>query len=194
MATSVVCPGDPLCSVGEAVAGSGTHVTGEHICASLVGTVLRVPPEAAASDQKDVLHVFRRGAQLGTPKIGDIVTAKVTRINPRLASLDVLCIGDAPLDSTFTGSIRKQDVRATEVDTVTIADSFRPGDLVLAEVLSLGDSRSYFLGTARNELGVVHARHMASGVPMVAHSWQEMRCPQTQGLEKRKVAKVVKAV
>lgn len=58
---------------------------------------------------------------------------------------------------------RKQDVRATEVDAVAIADSYRPGDLVLAEVLSLGDSRSYFLGTARNELGVVHARHFASG-------------------------------
>ena len=31
------------------------------------------------------------------------------------------------------------------------------------QVLSLGDQRSYYLGTAKNELGVVYARHPASG-------------------------------
>ncbi len=40
-------------------------------------------------------------------------------------------------------------------------DCFRPGDIVLAEVLSLGDARSYFLTTAKNELGVVHAKSLA---------------------------------
>jgi exosome complex component CSL4 len=49
-------------------------------------------------------------------------------------------------------------VRATEVDKVELAACFRPGDLVRAEVASLGDARSYFLATARNELGVVYAR------------------------------------
>jgi len=49
-------------------------------------------------------------------------------------------------------------VRATEVDKVELAACFRPGDLVRAEVASLGDARSYFLATARNELGVVYAK------------------------------------
>ena len=31
-------------------------------------------------------------------------------------------------------------------------------------MLSLGDQRSYFLGTAKNELGVVYAKHPISGV------------------------------
>lgn len=190
MFNSTVCPGDLLCPLGEAVPGIGTHVVGGQICSSLLGSVHRIAPEPTAPDQKVVIQVIKRGVHLGTPKLGDIVTAKVTRINPRLASVDVLCVGDIPLDANFTGTIRKQDVRATEVDSLSIADSFRPGDLVLAEVLSLGDARSYFLGTARNELGVVHARNFASGEPMVAHSWQDMRCPKTQGLEKRKVAKV----
>jgi len=165
-------------------------VEGEAIRASLVGSVRRVPADAAAPDQRPTIEVIRRGLQQGTPKPGDIITAKVVRINPRLAAVDVLCVGDIPLDTTFTGTIRRQDVRATEVDSVAIADSFRPGDLVRAEVLSLGDSRSYFLGTARNELGVVYARHSTSGQAMVAHSWQEMRCPETQAVEKRKVAKI----
>lgn len=34
---------------------------------------------------------------------------------------------------------------------------FRPGDIILARVLSLGDALSYVLTTAENELGVVVA-------------------------------------
>lgn len=32
--------------------------------------------------------------------------------------------------------------------------SFRPGDIVRARVISLGDARQYYLSTAENELGV----------------------------------------
>jgi exosome complex RNA-binding protein Csl4 len=40
-------------------------------------------------------------------------------------------------------------------------DCFRPGDVVRAKVLSLGDARSYYLTTADNALGVVHAKSLA---------------------------------
>lgn len=104
--------------------------------------------------QRPTISIVRRGFQQGTPKPGDVVTARVrtlpsldcssvhahrdiirtmcilhvmpprdhakscmyqdgwwfilqvTRINPRLASLDILCIGDLPLDTVFTGVIR----------------------------------------------------------------------------------------
>lgn len=46
---------------------------------------------------------------------------------------------------------------------VKIEASFRPGDVVRAEVLSLGDARSYHLTTAKNELGVVYAKSVAGG-------------------------------
>ena len=64
------------------------------------------------------------------------------------------------------------DVRATEKDRVKIYSSFRPGDIIRAEVvqsslleagdsdrkISLGDQQSYYLSTAKNELGVLFAR------------------------------------
>jgi exosome complex component CSL4 len=53
--------------------------------------------------------------------------------------------------------LRKEDIRATEKDKVEIYKSFRPGDIVQARVSSLGDSQSYFLSTAENELGVIFA-------------------------------------
>lgn len=190
MAAGVVCPGDVLCAAADAAAGPGTHVAGPNICASFIGTLRQAPADPASKLQKPVVEVVRRGLQQGTPKPGDVVTARVTRINPRLASLDILCVGDLPLDTTFTGVIRVQDVRLTEIDKVEIHNCFRPGDIVKAEVLSLGDQRSYYLGTAKNELGVAYAKHPASGTPMVPVSWQEMRCPKTRAVEKRKVAKL----
>ena len=44
---------------------------------------------------------------------------------------------------------------------VVLSECFRPGDIVRASVLSLGDARSYYLSTAENELGVVYAKSIA---------------------------------
>ena len=85
---------------------------------------------------------------------------------------------------------RLQDVREHEKDKVEMSGSFRPGDVVRAKVLSLGDSRSYFLTTAENTLGVVAATS-ALGAPMVPVSWCELRCKSSGVRERRKVAKVV---
>jgi exosome complex RNA-binding protein Csl4 len=46
---------------------------------------------------------------------------------------------------------------------VVMYDCFRPGDIVRAKVLSLGDARSYHLSTADNSLGVVRAKSLAGG-------------------------------
>lgn len=83
---------------------------------------------------------------------------------------------------------RSRDVRAFEKDKVEMYKSFRPGDVVRAEVLSLGDSRNYLLTTAKNELGVVYAPSVA-GATMTPISWCEMQCPVSKTKEYRKVAK-----
>jgi exosome complex component CSL4 len=97
---------------------------------------------------------------------------------------------------------RVQDVRATEKDRVKIYSSFRPGDIVRAEVISLGDQQSYYLSTAKNELGVLFATSRGMGpqsgwwVTVVGElmfpiSWREMKCPRTGEVEERKTAKPV---
>ena len=52
-------------------------------------------------------------------------------------------------------------MRAGERDKVEIYKSFRPGDVIMAKVLSLGDAQSYYLTTCENELGVVFAKSVA---------------------------------
>ena len=58
---------------------------------------------------------------------------------------------------------------------VEIYGSFRPGDVVIAEVLSLGDARSYYLSTAKNDLGVVYAKSVAG------KSWRAQGAPPGPG-------------
>ncbi len=141
-----------------------------------------------------VVSVVRQGAREAlTPQIGDVVLCRVTKVDPRGARAKILAVGETPLRGDFGAMIRVQDVRLTQVDQVEMYKSFRPGDVVRAQVVSLGDRRHYYLATQRNDLGVVGAKCAVSGVPMVAASWETMRCPVTNTIEHRKVASLTAA-
>lgn len=94
------------------------------------------------------------------------------------------------LGETFKGIIRTQDVRSTDRDKVQIIECFKPGDIVRAQVISLGDGSNYYLSTARNDLGVVFAKSEGgAGGIMYAIDWQTMMCGTTGVIEPRKCAK-----
>lgn len=107
-----------------------------------------------------------------------------------MASLRILCVNGATVTSSFKGTIKKEHVRAFEVDKVVMYKSFRIGDIVRARVISRGDRRSYYLSTDRNELGVILATSTA-GNPLIPVSWELMQCPETEEVEFRKVAKIL---
>lgn len=169
------------------MSGQGTYIKDSYVCASVVGTKQTLPP--TQDGDRPRVEVIRSGTQPVIPSVGHIITARVISITPRNASVDILAVGSTPVPHRCTGVIRIQDVRATEIDKVQLHLCFRPGDLVRAQVISLGDTRSYFLSTARNELGVVEA-HSLAGEVMIPISWQEMQCPKTKVVEARKVAKI----
>ena len=123
------------------------------------------------------------------PKSGSLVNARVISINPRACKVSIIAVEDTYLKHTFRGNIRKEDVRAFLKDQVEMDKCYRPGDIIRARVLSLGEALHYVLTTAENELGVIFARG-ENGVPLVPFSWEEMQCPKTGIKESRKVAKV----
>ncbi|KAK0152067.1 Exosome complex component CSL4 [Merluccius polli] len=201
-------PGDKLCSTDDCRPGTGVYMRHGYIYSSLAGYVLR----KNEGEELPVISVVRETETQLLPDVGAIVTCKVTSINPRFAKVHILYVGSTPLKDRFRGTIRKEDVRATEKDKVETYKSFRPGDIVLAKVvsfhllmeqlifwlftldlpaqISLGDVQSnYLLTTAENELGVVVA-HSEAGAQMVPVSWCEMQCPRTHTKEFRKVARV----
>jgi exosome complex component CSL4 len=99
--------------------------------------------------------------------------------------MQILTVGDQPLEQPFQGIVRVQDIRAMQIDTASVYASFRPGDIVRAQVLSLGTARSFYLTTARNDLGVV----LAQDGQLTPISWCEVMDPKTGTREPRKVAK-----
>lgn len=125
-------------------------------------------------------------------RVEDVVLGRVLRITNQQAVVEILAKHRSQgslLPFPCEGYIRKEDVWAASTDDVPIQDSFLPGDVVLARVLSLGDARRYLLTTAAPELGVIHAISAATGQPMVPSSWKEMKCAVSGILEPRKVAK-----
>jgi len=188
MAGSLVVPGVRLCPAdNQNIAGSGTFTQHGYIYASLVGELRLV----TRPDKMTSVEVMGGDRDTVVPTQQDIVTVRVLSVNPRFAKVHVLCVGEVVLAEPFRGQLRKEDVKATEKDRVEMYKSFRPGDIVLARVISMGDAGAgYLLTTAENELGVVIARSEA-GAAMVPVSWTEMQCPATYNKEGRKVAKVI---
>eukprot|EP00465_Bigelowiella_longifila_P004616 CAMPEP_0185255460 /NCGR_PEP_ID=MMETSP1359-20130426/4497_1 /TAXON_ID=552665 /ORGANISM="Bigelowiella longifila, Strain CCMP242" /LENGTH=209 /DNA_ID=CAMNT_0027839371 /DNA_START=16 /DNA_END=645 /DNA_ORIENTATION=+ len=183
---AVAIPGDRLGELKEIVPGDGTYVLGDAVYSSIVG-FKRTGDEREGRVRIDIIRARERKATV-LPGVGDVVTARVTKVNARSAQLEILFTEGKMLRDTFPGIIRTKDVRAFDIDAVQIYQSYRPGDIVRAEVQSLGDSKSYYLSTAKNNLGVIKA-DSAAGHAMIPLSWKEMQCPVTRRKEPRKVAK-----
>ncbi|KAJ2844488.1 hypothetical protein IWW36_005168 [Coemansia brasiliensis] len=182
---TIVTPGRRLGLLEEHDAGAGTYVRSGMIYSSILGTKTITTSETS---EKPIIQVDRK-SPLAIPSIGSEVLCRVIRMNPRAASVAIMMVGSTPCQEDFMGTIRHQDIRSTEKDSVQMINSFRPGDVVRAEVISLGDQRSYYLATTKNEHGVVFAQSTA-GNTMIPVSWEEMQDPKTKAIEKRKCAKV----
>ena len=161
MAQTVAIPGQLLGPCTQYIAGPGTHIHESNLYSSLLGTVSLAQPEKAPGPAKRMTKITpREPAKLPTisvsrsglsekrevlPDVGNVVLCRVTRINPRQATVAILVVGDTVLESEWQGLIRVQDVRATEKDRVKIYESFRPGDIVRAEVVRACVPSSGFL-------------------------------------------------
>ncbi|KAL4071039.1 hypothetical protein J3A83DRAFT_4094366 [Scleroderma citrinum] len=159
--------------------GTGLYSKDGQVRASLVGVPQYEGP---------ILKISR--VRPHPPTTNSVILGVVIRLSPVQATVAISVVDGIPLPAgeEFSGVIRSQDVRATERDKVKIGDCFRGGDVVKGVVISLGDARSYYITTARNDLGVIFATSEA-GATMEPISWQEMRCPRTGRVEKRKCAK-----
>jgi exosome complex component CSL4 len=146
---------------------------------------------------KSIISVVPLKSQTDLPKPTDVVICRVTEIMSSQAIVEIQFIDGCSTPCTkCRGVIRARDVRAIDPDGVLIYDSFRPGDILKAAVISIGDARSYYLSTARSSLGVVHAEYI-EGVamqllpvspeaknPLV----QYLKCPLTGSIQPRKAA------
>ncbi|ODV82710.1 hypothetical protein CANARDRAFT_239672 [[Candida] arabinofermentans NRRL YB-2248] len=143
---------------------------------------------------------------ISTPSENDIVLGRITKISNTRAFMEILNIDTGiksiqldsstlitnliPSDSgdNFKGIIRSQDIRSTDRDKVKVGECFRPGDVIRAQIISLGDGSNYYLSTARDDLGVVFAKNKY-GKQLYALDWETMVDPSSGEVERRKCAK-----
>lgn len=151
-APSLAIPGQLLGPASKFRPGPGTHIHDANLYSSLLGLVHVTQPAKAPGPAKRLTKITPAPApaELPTvsvsasdqklkrevlPEVGNTVLCRVMRIMPRQAVVAILVCGDTVLDAEWQGLIRVQDVRATEKDRVKIYESFRPGDIVRAEVV-----------------------------------------------------------
>jgi exosome complex component CSL4 len=196
---STVAPGDRIGSIRQISPGLGTYSRGGYVYASAVGRLTLAQASAKEQEEAETASLpicsvqLQGGRQYASSQVlttGKIVLGKVLRIVLQQAVIEIVAAeGVGGLRNPHEGVIRPEDVRAGATKEVQLYDSFRPGDVVLCRILSLGDSRRYYLSTAEAELGVVRAFSSTSGKLMVPISWKEMECPETKAKESRKCAK-----
>lgn len=162
-------PGVKLQDVGLFEAGNGAYEINGKIVASIMGKVVIDDPIDGI--QKVNVISYKSNSECGIA-VGDRVICKVLRIMTNQVNVEIICVGDKDLRQSAPAIIRKEDTRLTDTDKVIMHECFRPGDLVKAAVISLGDQRQYFLSTADVEFGVTIARHESTGRIMTPCSWK----------------------
>eukprot|EP00754_Rhynchopus_humris_P041760 Rhum_TRINITY_DN25299_c0_g2::Rhum_TRINITY_DN25299_c0_g2_i1::g.181467::m.181467/K07573/CSL4, EXOSC1; exosome complex component CSL4 len=187
-AGTFVLPGDLLCKnlgTSQIVGGEGTVRRGTMLCSTVAGRVFMA--------SENVVSVSKKAKSSPVPYIGAKVLGRVKKVQGSLATVDILTIGESLCHTTFKGTIRGEDVRPASsqvIDNLKAVEIWRcvkPNDVVRAEIIGLGDQKSYQLSTTRKELGVVCAVSQA-GHQMIPAGTGDMQCTGTGHIEPRKVA------
>ncbi|GMI04043.1 hypothetical protein TrRE_jg5441 [Triparma retinervis] len=155
-----------------------------------------VPVEGGKTVRVSVESKRRDNMQNQVLEVGSICICLVLRVTPTSLTLSIISSLQTPLLSRPVGTLRLEDSGLDDPSFITNSDDpppdmfqgFRIGDVVQARVASLGDTRSYYMSTAEEGLGVVKARSVG-GKNMVPRNWREMEEEGGGGRERRKVAK-----
>jgi len=226
---ATVTPGDRLGSLRELKPGSGTYARGGHVFSCSVGKLVLLKNHKTNDDDENataastIISVLPRQTTRGVAtsqvlRVGQLVLCRVVRIQLQQVNVEIIAAEPAAPTTTTTttttrlfhkpqGQIRREDIRqnANSADQLVLESCYRPGDVILGRIVSLGDAHRYLVSTAETELGVVRACSSTTttakgssfslgdlpkeGIPMKAISWKEMECPVTGRKEPRKVAK-----
>ncbi|CUF35433.1 exosome component CSL4, putative [Bodo saltans] len=132
---------------------------------AVIAAALTTASEVTSSSA--VTASILRDAALGA-KSGDTIHLRVTRITPTFASGDVIairgqwCCNRTGAFSGFRGMLRAEDIKPFKPTKDKLladppAESMRPGDVVVATVISQTDAKVYQLSTVAEHCGVIES-------------------------------------
>lgn len=168
---SFVCPGDVLVTTardgicdpcGGCFVEEGSH----RIRASIAGKVLIEEELGTEQESRFRISVSSARNQMASETVidvGDKVTCRVVRLSMNQANLEIISVGDCPLQQSPKGIIRREDVRLSDIEKLIMSECFRPGDILRGVIISLGDSRQYYVSTSDADHGVLYAKSLITG-------------------------------
>ncbi|XP_041493176.1 exosome complex component CSL4-like isoform X2 [Microtus oregoni] len=109
-------PSERLCNLEEGSPRSSTYTQHGYIFSSLAGCLTKTSENGVLP----VVSVMRETESQLLPDVGAVITCKVFSINSHFAKVHILYVGSTPLKNAFRGTIRKEDIRATEKDKPTV--------------------------------------------------------------------------
>lgn len=145
----IVSPGTVIGKANELTAGDGAYVHNTDIRASLFGMV----SITAGEDGKRFVSVVTKNTSAidRSLQVGDEVICRVVRVHSNQAFVEILCKGEVVLSLAPKGLIRQEDM-VNEGDRIVVQEHFSPGDCIRATVVSLGDSKYFYLSTDGNKI------------------------------------------
>ena len=185
-----VLPGQKVADSSSGhTAGFGIYERNGYLIAALPGTLTQTPSNVLSVQTSSSSRLHTQTI----PVIGQNIIGRIVRITSKYAGIDILAVdGELPLMEPIKGTIRTQDiVEVEEKEVPPVHLAFRPGDLVRARIIGVGDpSAGFLLSTGIDaRLGVIYGKSAAAGAPLLPFAWNEMICSKTGVKEKRKCAK-----
>jgi exosome complex component CSL4 len=167
----IVVPGDVIGSTDDFECGYGCYVHQSSIRASVAGVKVVLD----TSGKKSTICVKSpkgRIAEEGVVNVGDVVVCQVQRLAVGQVAVSIILVGEQEIEDGCKGIIRKEDItsRSIEIDTISLFECFRPGDIIRAQVMSLGDARQYYLTTDGPSLGVIAALSQDGNIMVAANA------------------------
>uniref|UniRef100_A0AAF5CRI5 S1 motif domain-containing protein n=1 Tax=Strongyloides stercoralis TaxID=6248 RepID=A0AAF5CRI5_STRER len=209
MATIETSKIDRFVMVGEIIveseanykAGSGTYFSNGFIRSSIMGNVYTDIVEDKANPGKSEYVYSVKEPNLppemaslaNDPKVGDMITGKITYISQMFARVHILCVNNLVLKVPLMGILRKEHLGKRDPKLESLPNCIQPGDIVIAQILQLaniGNNNSpYILSMMEDTCGVLEAIGR-DGKIMRPFNTYEVINKETGNTELRKVAQV----
>lgn len=147
-----VVPGDVIGKYESNISlGVGTYESNGIIYASMLGEV----KDCMKGENRFISVETRHQMAHMVLAIGDVVLARILRINIQQIQVEILANDKHLLRFPTRAILRQEDIRESQTDLIVMNELFHPGDIIVAKVVSLGDARYFFISTAGPDLGVV---------------------------------------
>lgn len=176
-------PGKVIGKIYNYAIGEGVYRKEDNLISSLMGEIC-----VDNTVNPPIISVTRSKETSYKPKIGDEVYCKITKVTKNFSNCDIIATKEFLIGIPISATIRSENVK-NDFKDFDMFDCYKPGDVILARIISTDLTNLILLSTMDVNHGVVFGRSLLSENLMMPITFDKMLCIDSGIFEKRKVAK-----